>query len=301
MEIPAHDPKHDHAQISDDEVHFLDPGFLNPAENMALDALLLDLPGWWFRLTRWSTPCVTLGRFQTFPDGSIPPPSTRQPIQRETHGEIPQIYPFQIYPQITLSQPATALPAVRRITGGGSILHGEDLTIAISGPCPSAVFPRRKPAEVAAYISQKISAVLGDHIQTRGGHDEENSMQNIVDCFDRRSPSDLVFDPGSGPVKAGGLALAFRPGRVLLEGSLKREHLGFDRPHDQTCDQTYDRQWLSRVAQQLLSLPPHSSLEDGSHRWHEDLSDIPWQESHLGECVRQKVDSQFGQEKWNRR
>ena len=72
MEIPAHDPKHDHAQISDDEVHFLDPGFLNPAENMALDALLLDLPGWWFRLTRWSTPCVTLGRFQTFPDGVNP-------------------------------------------------------------------------------------------------------------------------------------------------------------------------------------------------------------------------------------
>jgi lipoate-protein ligase A len=292
LEIPAHDPKHDHAEISNDEVNFLDPGFLNPAENMALDALLLDLPGWWFRLTRWSTPCVTLGRFQTFLAGS-----TRSPIQRESHGEIPQIYPFQISPQITLSHPATALPAVRRITGGGSILHGEDLTIAISGPCPSAVFPRRKPAEVAAYFSQKISAVLGDHIQTRGGHDEENSMQSIVDCFDRRSPSDLVFDPGSGPVKAGGLALAFRPGRVLLEGSLKREHLSLDRPHDQT----HDRQWLSRVAQQLLSLPPHSSLKEGSHRWHEDLSDIPWEESHLGECVRQKVDSQFGQEKWNRR
>ena len=296
MEIPAHDPKHDHAEISNDEVNFLDPGFLNPAENMALDALLLDLPGWWFRLTRWSTPCVTLGRFQTFLAGS-----TRSPIQRESHGEIPQIYPFQISPQITLSHPATALPAVRRITGGGSILHGEDLTIAISGPCPSAVFPRRKPAEVAAYFSQKISAVLGDHIQTRGGHDEENSMQSIVDCFDRRSPSDLVFDPGSGPVKAGGLALAFRPGRVLLEGSLKREHLSLDRPHDQTHDQTHDRQWLSRVAHQLLSLPPHSSLKEGSHRWHEDLSDIPWEESHLGECVRQKVDSQFGQEKWNRR
>ncbi|NCF98396.1 MAG: hypothetical protein GWP39_02675 [Planctomycetia bacterium] len=292
MEIPAHDPKHDHAEISNDEVNFLDPGFLNPAENMALDALLLDLPGWWFRLTRWSTPCVTLGRFQTFLAGS-----TRSPIQRESHGEIPQIYPFQISPQITLSHTATALPAVRRITGGGSILHGEDLTIAISGPCPSDVFPRRKPAEVAAYFSQKISAVLGDHIQTRGGHDEENSMQSIVDCFDRRSPSDLVFDPGSGPVKAGGLALAFRPGRVLLEGSLKREHLSLDRPHDQT----HDRQWLSRVAQQLLSLPPHSSLKEGSHRWHEDLSDIPWEESHLGECVRQKVDSQFGQEKWNRR
>ena len=123
-------------------IHLLDPGPLDPASNMALDQVLLDLDGWWLRLTRWDRPCVTLGRFQPWPDSSA-----------ANTEDFPALDPFD---SDRPSIPPGRLPAVRRVTGGGSILHGEDLTIAICGPCPSTVFPDRSPGKVATRISEVL-------------------------------------------------------------------------------------------------------------------------------------------------
>jgi len=96
------------------------PDALTAAQNMALDELLLDRPGWFIRLTRWQEAAITIGRFQSPADS---------------------LAGFE------------EVEAARRVTGGGAILHGEDLTLAIAGDCPSDIFRRRRPAEVAATVS----------------------------------------------------------------------------------------------------------------------------------------------------
>ncbi|MFQ5655435.1 MAG: hypothetical protein ACE5GW_11990, partial [Planctomycetota bacterium] len=78
------------------------------AENMARDEALLDGDGAVIRRTAWRRPAATLGRFQR-------------------HSELPS--------------EGVLLPAIRRITGGGTILHGADCTLAIAAPAPSRLFP----------------------------------------------------------------------------------------------------------------------------------------------------------------
>ena len=253
--------------LKPEKIHLLDPGPLDPASNMALDEVLLESEDWWLRLTRWDRPCVTLGRFQPWPPHS-PAPS-----------DFPQIHPFS-----TANSDSTAagLPAVRRVTGGGSIHHGEDLTIAIAGPCPSVPFPDRSPGRVAERISQVIGRCLSPEIQSRGGEDREKEMVDVVDCFQRKSPSDLVIEQDGQWVKAGGLALAFRPGRVLIEGSLHRDPTS--RP------QADDRSWIETLAQHWLG-----DGTDAIGPWQEELS------GELQQKVEEAVRQRFGTLEWNRR
>ncbi len=245
---------------------------------MALDQALLETDGWWLRLTQWNRPCVTLGRFQQWPAAA----STDE-------AEFPRLHPFEIDD----SEPEKdGLPAVRRVTGGGSILHGEDLTIAIAGPCPSVAFPERSPASVANRISEILCQHLVAEVTTRGGADREKEMLDVVDCFQRRSPSDIVIEREGQTIKAGGLALAFRPGRVLIEGSLLRDPIARP-PHE-------DRDWLHRVAQSWLQ--PSGKI--GTDPW----ADLGYPTS-MGDkespTLQQRIDhlvrERFGTASWNRR
>ena len=247
------------------QIRCLAPGPMSAADNMALDELLLDEPGWFMRLTRWDSPAVTIGRFQSWPE-----------LVGQDDCGLPPLHTFD-----TPTTNADSLPTVRRITGGGAIVHGQDLTIAIAGDCPSGVFPQRRPVEVARRISSILAELFDRPASCRSGDSSERSMKVIADCFQRQSASDVVVSGPDGPIKAGGIALAFRDGRVLIEASLRRDLLDAD-PAD-------DLQRLARLAT-ALGLEPQ-----------------PWQKDHTvrqGSWSRQiadRVRERFGNPQWNRR
>ena len=222
------------------------PDALTAAQNMALDDLLLDRPGWFIRLTRWQEAAITIGRFQSSADSLLG---------------------FE------------ELESVRRVTGGGAILHGEDLTLAIAGDCPSAIFECRSPAAVSAIVSTLLADLFDCTATSRGGESQEGSMQHISDCFQRSSPSDVVVDGPGGKIKAGGLALAFRDSRVLIEVSLRRELLDAD-PGD-------DRTRLEQLGS-LLGL--------GEMTLSEGALDDDWMQQ-----IDERVQNRFGTTSWNQR
>ena len=102
-------------------------------------------------------------------------------------------------------------------------------------------------------------------------------MQHITDCFLRRSPSDVVVEGSEGSIKAGGIALAFRQGRVLIEASLRRELLDAQPDND---------------LQQLHRLGLFLGLKAGSS----SVVDLPlqWQGS-----LARRVEQRFGDPHWN--
>jgi lipoate-protein ligase A len=225
------------------------PDALTAAQNMALDELLLDRPGWFIRLTRWQEAAITIGRFQSPADS------------------------------LAGFEEVEAIESVRRVTGGGAILHGEDLTLAIAGDCPSDIFRRRRPAEVAATVSSVLADLFECTATSRGGKSQENSMQHISDCFQRSSPSDVVVDGPRGKIKAGGIALAFRDSRVLIEVSLRRELL--------QADPTDDRTRLEQLGC-LLGL--------GEMTLSEGALDDDWMQQ-----IDERVQNRFGTTRWNQR
>ena len=136
--------------------------------------------------TLWSEPTLSLGYFQTYADRQEHPPS---------------------------------LPcaAVRRLTGGGAILHDAELTYSI-------VLPGSHP--LAARRDELYQAVHGCLIEALGrlgvtarlcqAADKIDAAREPFLCFQRRSPGDVLV----GRTKICGSAQRRRKGAVLQHGSL---------------------------------------------------------------------------------
>ena len=156
--------------------------------NMAVDEALLEAAAkegqCTLRWYRWAEPTVSLGYFQS----------------PENHAEQPEL---------------AELPFVKRLSGGGAILHHHELTYsaAISAAHPLA----RTPGDLYGAIHRRIADVLSKRgIPARLRGEEGNITDQSFLCFCRGDANDLVV----GGHKIVGSAQRRRRGAVLQHGSL---------------------------------------------------------------------------------
>jgi lipoate-protein ligase A len=158
--------------------------------NMAVDEVLLDQavalpsqPGC-LRLYRWREPTVSLGYFQSYDDYLKHAPSKDYAV-------------------------------VRRLTGGGAIVHDAELTYSIVLPAWHPLAARRDELYAAAH--EELVGVLGKlgiQADLSAGQAQEGDEPFL--CFQRRATGDVLL---SG-MKIAGSAQRRRNGAVLQHGSI---------------------------------------------------------------------------------
>lgn len=174
--------------------------------NMAMDAAMLELGSTRdvsvIRIYRWREPTVSVGYFQGAGD------------QHES--------------------PFPGLPTVRRLSGGGAILH--DLEITYSCTLPAGHPVRQDPSELYGIIHRSLIKLLrecGAKCMLRSDFDanqaaklrdsEELGKENARSsaepflCFLRSNPNDIVHESG---IKIVGSAQRRRKGITLQHGSI---------------------------------------------------------------------------------
>jgi lipoate-protein ligase A len=177
--------------------------------NMAVDEALLDdaaergLAS--LRFYQWSQPTLSLGYFQRY-------------AERVQHGA------------------SAAAPVVRRLSGGGALMHDHELTYAIALP---ASHPATREGDA---LYNLVHAALTEVLATRGiparVHQTAAAPRLRLSastppapgepflCFARRTPADVVVAPADSPsptVKIAGSAQRRRRGAVLQHGAVLLE------------------------------------------------------------------------------
>lgn len=162
------------------------------AENMALDEVLLDSAlnshECALRIYSWNQPTVTLGYFQR---------SDQQ-----------------------LADPLQQLPRIRRLTGGGAILHHHEITYSLVVP-PSHE-KRHNPSLLYGTIHRAIVQLLaqsGCSAALRGDSANEVQLSEAEPylCFLRQDPNDIVCRPRNVP----GRAAELEPNQTLYAAAIK--------------------------------------------------------------------------------
>ena len=108
------------------------------------------------------------------------------------------------------------LPLVRRSTGGGAIVHADELTYSLvvptsdAGACPAEMYRRVNAAIIAAVES--LTGRRGLVREHAGNGDADPRQSRKFFCFERRSPHDLM----AGADKLAGAAQR-RTGRAMLQ------------------------------------------------------------------------------------
>lgn len=161
------------------------------AENMAIDEAILQAVDAGrspvtLRFYRWSEPTISLGYFQEYAELSTQPPAIR------------------------------SLPVVRRQTGGGAILHDDEITYSLVVPLKA---PKTDIADLYRLVHDGfIRALQKRHVPIyyRGGTVDGHSRRGPFFCFARRHRLDLLI----GPDKILGSAQRRRQRAALQHGSL---------------------------------------------------------------------------------
>lgn len=175
-------------------VHSRTPGPWNMAVDEGLLDNALDSGTATLRFYTWREPTLSLGYFQRYQD-------------RAQHA------------------PSDALPVVRRLTGGGALVHDHELTYALAVGRGSA--PARNHQLLYDQVHQAIGRVLSRHeIKVVAAHELAQqpapTRRDPFLCFQRRSNVDLVAAPveARNPAKILGSAQRRRRGAILQHGSL---------------------------------------------------------------------------------
>jgi len=167
--------------------------------NMSMDAALLQLAAERersvVRIYQWSGPTVTLGYFQ----GS---------------GQ-------------ALESPFPGLPVVRRLSGGGAILHDQEITYSLvlsashpSRQDPSAVYQTVHRAIIRLLSNSGVSCQLRSEFDVMNSNTAVNSGSTAAEpflCFLRKNANDIVHASGN---KIVGSAQRRRKGVTLQHGSI---------------------------------------------------------------------------------
>jgi lipoate-protein ligase A len=160
-----------------DELDVIIPGeaFDGPMQ-MALDEVLLSrVQRPTLRVYRWKSPCVTFGYFQSYD------------LVEKSHPD---------------------LPTVRRWSGGGMVVHGEDLTFSLMIPAGNPI-SGTSPALFYRMLHGAVSSRFGGSLAGDGDVSEGPS------CFASPSRDDLMV----GGRKVLGGAIRRSGGALLYQGS----------------------------------------------------------------------------------
>jgi len=199
------------------------------AWNMAVDEVLWDWSGrtggCCLRLYQWEEPTLSLGYFQTYD-------------QRWQHAA------------------SDSCAVVRRISGGGAIVHDVELTYSLTVPLSHPDAPSR--ARLYLVVHQTIVELLADYgieASIHSAADSHKPAEQPFLCFQRRTPGDVV----AGPFKVAGSAQRRSWTAVLQHGSLilARSCAAPELPglaemagRDLSEEEVIER-WLPRLSQRL--------------------------------------------------
>ncbi len=140
------------------------------------------------RLYQWREPTISLGYFQHFADYEALPP------------------------------PAGGLPVVRRLTGGGAILHDLELTYSLAIPAGHSLLANG-PNRLYELAHDAVIAALGGagmSTQRCGISDDSGAARGPFFCFERRHCYDVLL----GVAKIAGSAQRRTRQAVLQHGSI---------------------------------------------------------------------------------
>jgi lipoyl(octanoyl) transferase len=161
-----------------------DESFDGPMQ-MSLDEILLKrVSRPMLRFYKWNVPCVTFGYFQS-------------------HALVSELH--------------SGLPLVRRWTGGGAVIHGEDLTFSLMIPPGNPVSAMTSPRFYREFHGA-VAKVLGGKLAG------EEDITRGPFCFSAPSMDDLMV----GSKKVLGGAIRRSGGALLYQGSLVVQPGGFD-------------------------------------------------------------------------
>ena len=249
-----------------DEGRLIIEGPSDGANNMAVDEAMLTAAGRGsapptLRFYRWSQPTISLGHFQIF-------------------AEVQQLDPrFR------------NLAVVRRITGGGAILHDAELTYSLILPSHHRLVDKRSPNTLYVAVHQALITVLaslGLSAQLRQGERPSSQQRGPFFCFERLNPSDVMV---------AGSKIAGSAQRRTLNALLQHGSLMLDNPLAQPG--------LTTLAQHSLSQPaePDKIARAWAHELGKTLSlnlvegDLTEAEKKLTDQLRAKYDS----DEWTKR
>jgi lipoate-protein ligase A len=103
-----------------------------------------------------------------------------------------------------------SIPIVKRPTGGGAVLHFDDITFSISAPARGAL------SGTILETSRNVTALFQESLKGCGlnTHIQDMGHQYSPICFARPSPVELMI----GENKLMGIALAKKGGFILIQG-----------------------------------------------------------------------------------